>query len=98
MAFEAAPERWILAQLGGAPGTNAPPGLTEELLERWIRVHGVEGLVASRFVEPSRRAALALQFEVARRQLEAIAEAFAAADVVSVVLKGLPLAVRLYDD
>jgi Uncharacterised nucleotidyltransferase len=98
MAFEAAPERWILEQLEGAPGSGVPPGISEHLLDRWIRVHGVEGLVGSRSVEPSRRAALALQFDVAKRQLDEIGRAFAASDVASVVLKGIPLAVRLYDE
>jgi hypothetical protein len=98
VAFEAAPERWILEQLEGAPGSDAPAGISEELLVRWIRVHGVEGLVGSRSIEPSRRAALALQFDVGLRQLEDIGRAFAASNVASVVLKGIPLAVRLYDE
>ena len=98
MAFEAAPERWILEQLKGGDGIAAPTGMSARLLDRWVRVHGVEGLVASCSVEPARRAALALQFDVARRQLDAIGRAFAAGDVASVVLKGIPLAVRLYAD
>jgi hypothetical protein len=98
MAFEAAPERWILEQLQGADGAAVPAGISDELIDRWIRAHGLEGLVQSRLVEPLRRPALALQFDVARRQLEDIGRVFAERDVTCVVLKGLPLAIRLYDE
>jgi hypothetical protein len=94
MAFESTIERWILQRLNGED-VPVPSDMSDELRGRWERAHGVEPLLHD--LDPLRKTALSLAFDIHVRELERVGAALQAAGLECVVLKGVPLALRLYE-